>query len=188
MPWGRHPFSAICNIAIAVTYSPIELSTYRTQCVPRTVDLGGNHHESGDDNSTRSTIEIRSAPSLKSSCPDDIIQKCHDTSAIFGHDTILSPTFAHLIKHVTSGIITNGGHSNSLLQTSRIQIHLYNVQIPALMSKKTHCFSTSTNNRYEILSFCTSRIVYIFAFRFVTPCRCRLDEYILLEKHAVSTS
>jgi len=138
MPWGRHPVSAICNIATAVTYRPIELSTYCTQCVQGTVDLGGNQHETRDDHSARSTIEIRSAPSLMSSWPDDIIQTIHCAPAIFGSDTTLSPTFAYLIKHVTTDIITNDAHSHSLLQNLIIQIHPYNVQIPVLTSKKAH--------------------------------------------------
>jgi hypothetical protein len=122
----------------AVTHRPTELSTYCSQCVPATVDLGGNQHETRDDHSARCTIEIRSVPSLMSSWPDDIIQTIHCTPAIFGRDTTLSPTFAYLIKHVTTGIITNDAHSHSLLQNLRIQIRPYNVQIPVWTSKKTH--------------------------------------------------
>lgn len=172
MPWGRHPVSAIYNTAIAVTYRPTELSTYYTQCVPGAVDVRGNQYVSIDDHSARSTIEIRSAPSLTSTWIDDVLQTSHDSLAIFRHNTTLSPRFTYLIKHVTTSIITNNGHSHSLLQTLRLQIHLYNVQISVLTSKKTHCFSTSTKNLYKFLSFYTSRIVYIIAFGVVTPCRC----------------
>jgi hypothetical protein len=148
MQWRRHPVSTICNIATAVTHRPIELSTYCTQCVPGTIDLGGNQHGTRDDHSARCcTIEIRSATSLMSSWPDDIIQIIHCTPTIFGRNTTLSPKFAYLIKHVTNGIITNYAHSHSLLQKLRIQIRPYNVQIPVLTSKQIHCFSTSTNNQ-----------------------------------------
>ena len=149
------------------------MSTYCTQRVPRTVDLGGNQYESRDNHSARSAIEIRSAPSLASSWPDDIIKTGHDIAAIFHRDTTLSPTFTFVIKHVTKGIITNDGHSHSLLPNSRLQIHPNYVQIPVMTSKKTHCFSTSTNNQYKFPSFYTSRIVCIFAFGVVTLSRCR---------------
>ena len=148
------------------------MSTYCTQCVPRAVDLGRNHYESRDDHSARSTIKIWSAPSFTSSWPDDVIQTCHDTPAIFRRDTTMSPALTYLIKHVKTGIITNNGHSHSLLQTLRLQIHLYKVQISVMTLKKTHCFSTSTNNQYKFPRFYTSRIVYTIAFGVVTPCRC----------------
>jgi len=188
--WGRQPVSAIYlyNTAITVTYRPTKLSTYCTQCVPGAVDLGGNQYESRDDHSARSTIEIRSAPSLTSSWPDDVIQTRHDTPAIFCRDTTLSPAFTYLIKHVKTGTITNDGHSHPLLQTLRLQIHLHNVQISVLTSKKTHCFSTSTSYQYKLPSFYTSRTVYIIAFEAVTPCRCGGTCCLHLVSRSVSPS